>query len=58
MNTKIYLIKKKGGGVGAEEKHLKRSVTQLASISTDTRTYFFIVSMNQINSEKNAVGEE
>ena len=39
MNTKIYLIKKKEGGVGAEEKHLKRSVTQLASISTDIRTY-------------------
>ena len=39
MNTKIYLIKKKEGGVGAEEKHLKRSDTQLASISTDTRTY-------------------
>ena len=39
MNTEIYLIKKKGGEVEAEEKYLKRSVTQLASICTDTRTY-------------------
>lgn len=38
MNTEIYLIKKKGE-VGAEEKYMKRSVTQLASICTDTRTY-------------------
>ena len=35
-NTEIYLIKKRGGEVGAEEKHLKKSVTQLASISADT----------------------
>lgn len=43
MNTEIYLIKKRGGEVGAEEKHLKKSVTQLASISTNTRTYIQLV---------------
>lgn len=62
MNTQIYLVKKKGG-VGVEEKHLKRSVIQLSSLSTDTEDiysicHFFFCNHASSKFRKNSTGEE
>lgn len=62
MNTEIYLIKKRGGEVGAEEKHLKSQLPNLPvypQILGPIFNWSFLYCKHESNKfRKNAIGEE